>query len=63
MFLVVYNIGTIVNPTIIGTFVQVLVGSISYIGIMFIIKDANLLYIINFIKNKIRYKKEMQQLL
>lgn len=62
MFLVVYSIRTIVNPTIVGTLIQVLAGSIFYIGIMFIIKDNNLLYIINFVKNKIKSKKESNAL-
>lgn len=53
MFLVVFNIGNLVNQNIIGTFIQVLSGIIFYISIMFIVKDDNLLYIISFIKNKI----------
>lgn len=53
MFLVVFYVGSIVNQTILGTVIQVICGIISYAGIMFILKDENLSYIINFIKNKI----------
>ena len=63
MFLLVFNVGNIVNQTIIGTFVQVVVGIISYIGIMFIIKDENLFYIINFIKNKIVSRTSAKELI
>ena len=62
MFLVVFNIGNIVNQTIIGTAIQVIFGIISYIGIMLIIKDENLLYILKFINNKLKSKKELREL-
>ena len=62
MFLVVFNVGNLVNQTIIGTVIQVISGIISYMSIMFIIKDENLLYILNFIKNKIKSKKVVKEL-
>lgn len=57
MFLVVFNVGSIVNATIMGTIIQVISGILSYISIMVIIKDENLSYIIKFIKNKIKLKR------
>ena len=62
MFLVVFNVGKLVNSTIIGTIIQVISGIISYMSIMFIIKDENLFYILNFIKNKIKSKKVVKEL-
>ena len=62
MFLVVFYVGNLVNKTIIGTVIQVAFGIMSYVGIMLMIKDENLFYIINFINNKIRYKKEKREL-
>ena len=62
MFLVVFNIGNLVNRTIIGTVIQIISGIVSYISIMFIIKDENLFYILNFIKNKIKAKKIVKEL-
>lgn len=62
MFLVVFNIGNLVNRTIIGTVIQIISGIVSYISIMFIIKDENLFYILNFIKNKIKSKKIVKEL-
>ena len=53
MFLVVFNVGYLVNQTIWGTIAQVISGIICYISIMFIIKDENLFYIIKFIKDNI----------
>lgn len=57
MFLVVFNVGNLVSPTIIGTIIQVIVGILSYMSIMFIIKDENLLYILKFLQNKIKTKE------
>lgn len=62
MFLIIFNLGKLVNPTIIGTIIQVIVGIVSYISIMIIIKDENLFYIINFIKNKMKSKKVSETL-
>ena len=62
IFLVVFSIGNLVNQTIIGTVIQVVSGIISYMSIMFIIKDENLFYILNFIKNKIKSKKVAKEL-
>ena len=56
MFLVVFNIGNLVNKTIIGTFVQVISGIVTYMSIMLVIKDENLSYILNLIKSKIKIK-------
>ena len=57
MFLMVFNAGNLVNQTIIGTAIQVIVGVLSYLSIMFIIKDENIFYILKFIKNKIKLKR------
>lgn len=62
MFLVVFSIGKLVSSTIIGTVIQVIFGIVSYMSIMFMIKDENLLYILNFIKNKIKSKKLAKEL-
>ena len=62
MFLIVFNVGKLANPNIIGTFIQVIVGVVSYISMMFIFKDENLLYIINFMKNKMKSKKVSETL-
>lgn len=62
MFLIVFNVGNLVNQSIIGTVIQVISGAISYMSIMFIIKDENLFYILNFIKNKIKFKKGVKEL-
>ena len=62
MFLVVFYVGNLVNQTIFGTIIQVVVGILSYISIMFMIKDENLFYILNFIKNKIKSKNMVKEL-
>lgn len=62
MFIVVFNVGKLVNPTIIGTVIQVIVGILVYMGIMFTIKDENLVYIINFINNKVKSRKKVKEL-
>lgn len=62
MFIVVFYIGNLVNQTIIGTIIQVILGIVSYISIMIIIKDENLLYILNLIKNKIKSKNVIKDL-
>ena len=62
MFVIVFNIGSLVNPTIIGTTIQIMVGSILYLSIMLITKDDNLIYILNFIKHKINLKKDIKEL-
>lgn len=54
MFIVVFNTGNLVNQNIFGTFIQIIVGILSYVILMFAIKDDNLLYIINILNN---YKK------
>lgn len=62
MFGVVFSVGKVVNPNIIGTIIQIIFGVISYIIIMIIIKDNNLLYIMNFILNKFKDKKITKEL-
>lgn len=56
MFIVVFSTGKIVNQNILGTFAQIFTGILTYVSIMFMIKDENLLYIISFIKGKIKSK-------
>lgn len=56
MFLVVFNVGRVLKQTVLGTVIQVIIGIIIYISIMFIIKDENLLYIMNFIKKTTNLK-------
>lgn len=62
MFLVVFNVGKLVNQTIIGTIIQVVSGILFYIGIMFTIKDENLFYAVTFVKNKIKLKNKIKGL-
>ncbi len=52
MFLVTWSIGRFVKANILGTFIQCITGGIVYIIIMILIKDENLMYALNFIKNK-----------
>lgn len=62
MFVIVLNVGNLLNPNIWGTFIQVSVGILSYISIMIILKDENLLYIIKFIEEKVKFKEITKKL-
>lgn len=50
MFIPIFLIGQILNPNIITTSIQVILGGIFYLIIMYILKDENLYYAIKFIK-------------
>lgn len=56
MFIPTFIVGINLRPTIITTIIQVILGSLIYFIIMIIIKDENLNYVINFIKD-IKNKK------
>lgn len=60
MFLVVWMLGNYVRATIIGTITQAIVGGLVYLGIMLIIRDDNLIYVIRVMKNKLSIKKKLE---
>lgn len=50
MFIIIWPLCSLVNPTILNTFILLVIGSGVYLGIMIIVKDENLIYGVNFIK-------------
>lgn len=52
MFLVTFNIGNFVKSDILGTCIQCILGGVVYIIIMILVKDENLMYALNLIRNK-----------
>lgn len=51
MFFIIWNLGKVFKNNILGTLIQCIIGVIVYLTIMILIKDKNLNYAINFIKN------------
>lgn len=62
MFIVVLSIGNFIEATIISTIIQTLVGGFVYLGIMAITKDANLMYALGIVRNKISSKKYVDEI-
>ena len=54
MFVIVYIVGIFMDSTILTTFIQILVGGIIYVFILFILKDGLLNQLINIIKKKLK---------
>lgn len=54
MFIVVFILGKFVGVSILGTIIQLILGAIIYILLMIVIKDENLMYVIESIKIKFK---------
>lgn len=64
MGIVVFMVGKLVSSNIFGTIIQVAIGGMIYLGIMALIRDDNLVYILYFVRTKIlevRRKNKINQ--
>ena len=54
MFIIVFYLGRFLHEDILGTLIQTIVGIMTYLIIMIIIKDDNIIYIFKVLRNKIK---------
>lgn len=59
MLISILILGNNMEPSILTTFLQVLLGAGVYLGVLILIKEEFIMHLIRYVKNKLLHKKEM----